>query len=65
MVTSGLVYFRPSLLEVGADDFDEVAGGFFRGFGVLRHVVADVVLHLFAHQAVNRPSCGGQAVKDF
>jgi hypothetical protein len=33
------------LLKVAADDLNYVVGGFFRGLGVMGHVIADVVFH--------------------
>jgi len=44
--------------------FDEIVSGFLRGFRFSRHVVADVVLHQFAHEAVDGAACGGQALQD-
>src|SRR5271154_3427042 len=55
----------PALLQVAADDLNHVVGGFFGGFGVMRHVVADVILHKFAHQAVDGATRGGQALQSF
>lgn len=53
-----------SLLQVGADKFDKVMGRFRGGPGFSRHVVANVVLHEFAHQAVNGAAGGRQPLQD-
>jgi hypothetical protein len=50
--------------EVGADDLDDVVGGFFGGFGIVRHVIADVILHELGHEAVNSAAGGGEALED-
>jgi len=42
---------------------DDVVGGFFRGFGIAGHVIADVVFHEFGHKAVDGPAGGGEALK--
>jgi len=44
---------------------NHVVGGFFRGPGIARHVVTDVVFHQFSHQAVDGPTGGGQALENF
>jgi len=54
-----------TLLQVGSNDVYDVVSGFFRGFGIPRHVVSDVVLHQFAHKAVDGATGGGQALKHF
>jgi len=51
-------------LQVGAHDLDQIVRGFFRGFCFPRHVVADVVLHQFAHEAVDGAARGGEALQD-
>jgi hypothetical protein len=56
---------RDALLQISADDLDYVLGGFFGGFGILRHVIEDVVLHELGHQAVDGAASSGQAVKHF
>ena len=53
-----------ALLEVGADDFDHVLGGFGGGFRFARHVMEDVVLHEFAHEAVDGSTGSGEALQD-
>jgi hypothetical protein len=52
------------LLQVGADDFDEVIGGLFGGLRLPGHVIADVVFHEFAHKAVDGAAGGREALKD-
>ena len=42
----------PILLEVRADNLDQIFGGFFGILILSRHVVADMVLHKLAHKAV-------------
>jgi hypothetical protein len=49
--------------QVAADDLNDVVGGFFRGFGIARHVIADVVFHQFSHKAVDGAARGGQALE--
>ena len=44
---------------------NHVLRGFLCGFGILRHVVEDVVFHEFPHQAVNRSPGAGETVKNF
>jgi hypothetical protein len=44
---------------------DDVVGGFFGRLGIAGHVIADVILHQFGHEAVDSAACGGQALKDF
>jgi len=56
--------FNLLLLEVSADDLDDIVGGFFRGLGIARHVVADVVFHQFAHEAVDGAARGREALED-
>jgi hypothetical protein len=43
---------------------DDIVGGFFRGFGIARHVVADMVLHQLSHEAVDGAAGGGEPLKD-
>jgi hypothetical protein len=52
------------LFQIRPDDFDEIVGGFFRGFRFPRHVIADVILHQFAHEAVDGAAGGGEALQD-
>jgi hypothetical protein len=51
------------LLQVSANDLNDVLGGFFRGAGVLGHVVQDVIFHEFRHEAVDGAASGGEAAK--
>jgi len=44
---------------------DDIVGGFFRGFGIARHVVADVVFHQLGHEAVDGAARGGKALEGF
>ena len=44
---------------------DDIVGGFLRGFGIARHVVADVVFHEFGHEAVDGAASGGEALEGF
>jgi hypothetical protein len=44
----------PSLFEVGAHDADQIIDGLSGRLTVPRHVVANVVLHQFGHEAVDR-----------
>jgi hypothetical protein len=55
--------YAAGLLQVGADDFDHVLGGFGGRLGFARHVIEDVVLHQFGHQAVDGPAGGGEALQ--
>ena len=52
------------LLQVGADDFDEVIGGLFGGLCLPRHMIPDVVFHEFAHKAVDGSAGRSEALKD-
>jgi hypothetical protein len=52
------------LLKVRADDLDHVLRGFLCGFGILRHVVEDVVFHEFPHQAVGGATGGSETAKN-
>ena len=52
------------LLQVGADDFDEVIGGLFGGLCLPRHMITDVVFHEFAHKAVDGSAGRREALKD-
>ena len=56
-----LIAYR--LFEVGADDLDDVVSGFFRGFGIAWHVIADMVFHQFGHERVNGAACSGEALE--
>ena len=58
---------RPSstLFEIGADDLDDIVGGFFRGFGIAGHVVADMVFHQFGHEAIDGAASGGETLEGF
>ena len=53
------------LFEVGADDVDDIVGGFLGGFGIAGHVIADVVFHEFGHEAVDGAASGGEALESF
>ena len=57
--------FSGFLLQIRAHNLDEVVGGFLGGFGFPRHVVADVVLHQFSHEAIDGAPRGGEALQDF
>jgi hypothetical protein len=52
------------LLKVSSHDLNDVVGGFFGGLGVAGHVVADVILHQFGHQAVDGAADGGEALEN-
>jgi hypothetical protein len=52
------------LLQIRSDNLNQIVGGFLGGFRVSRHVVADVVLHQFAHEAVDGAARGGEALQD-
>ena len=43
---------------------DDIVGSFFRGLGIARHVVADVVFHQFGHEAIDGATSGGEALED-
>jgi len=53
------------LFQIGADNGDEIVGGFLRRFGVSRHMVADVILHQFGHQTIDSAAGGGEALQHF
>ena len=53
------------LFQIRPHDFDQIVRSVLGRFCVARHVVADVVFHQFAHQAVDRATRGGQALQDF
>jgi len=40
-----------------------IVGGFSRGFGIARHMIADVVLHQLGHEAVDGAARGGEALE--
>jgi len=52
------------LLQIGADDLNHVLRGLLRGFGILWHVVEDVVFHEFSHQAVDRATSSSETPKN-
>jgi hypothetical protein len=52
-----------ALFEVGADDLNDIVGGFFGRFRIPRHVIPDVVFHQLSHQAVDGAARGGQALQ--
>jgi hypothetical protein len=49
--------------EVGADDLDDVVGGFFGGFGVAGHVISNVIFHEFSHEAIDGAAGCGEALE--
>ena len=51
--------------QVRTDDLDHIVGGFFRGLGIARHVVADVIFHQFPHETVDGSAGGGEALENF
>jgi hypothetical protein len=53
----------PSSLEVGANDLDNVVGGFLGRSGIAGHMVSDVVFHQFGHEAVDGAASGGEALE--
>jgi hypothetical protein len=52
-----------SSFQVAADNLNDIVGGFFRRFGIARHVIADMVFHQFGHQAVDGAASGGEALE--
>jgi hypothetical protein len=52
-----------SSFQVATDNLNDIVGGFFRGFGIARHVVADVVFHQFGHEAVDGAAGGSEALE--
>jgi hypothetical protein len=52
------------LLQIRSHNLNQIVGGFFGGFCFSRHVIADVVLHQFAHEAVDGAARGGKALQD-
>jgi len=52
------------LFQVGAHDADQIIASFFRRLAVSRHVVADVVLHQFGHEAVDGSPCSREPLQD-
>lgn len=51
--------------QIGMYDLDEVFGGLGGGLRVPGHVIADVVFHQLAHEAIDGPANGGEALEDF
>ena len=49
--------------EVGADDLNDIVGGFFGRLRIARHVIADVVFHQFGHEAIDGAASGGEALE--
>jgi hypothetical protein len=45
---------------VRSDDLNDVFGGLSAGLGVPGHMVADVILHEFRHQAIHDPNLQGK-----
>jgi hypothetical protein len=58
------VKITTKLLEVSADDFDDVLGRFRGSFGFAGHVIENVILHEFRHKAVDGAASGSEALKD-
>ena len=58
---------RPSStsFQISADNLNDVGSRFFRGFGIARHVIADVVFHQLGYEAVDGAAGGGEALKGF
>jgi hypothetical protein len=54
-----------ALLEIGADNGDEIVCRFFRRLGMPGHVVADVILHQFSHEAIDGSAGSGEALQHF
>jgi hypothetical protein len=54
-----------ALFKVCADNCDEIVCGFLRRPGIAGHMVADVVLHQFSHQTIDRSPGSGQALQHF
>ena len=51
------------LFQVGANDLDDVVGGFLGRFGIAGHVIADMVFHEFGHEAIYGAASGGEALQ--
>jgi hypothetical protein len=51
-------------LQIRSDNLNQIVRGFLGGFRVPRHVVADVVFHQFAHEAIDGAARGGEALQD-
>ena len=51
-------------LQIRTHNFDEILGSLRRGFRFARHVIQDVILHQFAHQAVDGAAGGSQALEN-
>jgi hypothetical protein len=56
---------RSGLLQVGANDLNDVFGCFFGRSGILGHVVEDVIFHQLRHEAIDGSACGGETAKHF
>jgi hypothetical protein len=52
------------LFKVRADNLNHVLSRFLARFRILRHVVEDVVLHEFSHEAVDRAPGSRETTKD-
>jgi hypothetical protein len=52
------------LFEISSHDFDHIFGGFFTGFGIPGHVVANVIFQKFAHQAIDGASRRREPLKN-
>jgi hypothetical protein len=56
---------KDTLFQVGADNGDEIICRFFRRLGIPGHMVADMILHQFSHQAIDGSAGSGQALQHF
>ena len=52
------------LLQISAHDLNNVVRGFLGRLGSARHMIADMVLEKFTHQAVDCPARGRQTLED-
>ena len=55
---------KAPLFQISAHDADKIVHCLFGRLAVPWHVVANVVFHEFAHEAVDGSPCGGESLKD-
>ena len=53
------------LLQIRADDLNDVVSGLGGRLGFSRHVIADVVFHQLGHEAVDGAASGSEALRRF
>jgi hypothetical protein len=56
-------FFLSALLQVGADNGDEIVCRFLGRLGMPGHMVADVILHQFSHEAIDGSAGSSEALQ--